>query len=302
VLYTSAEDEDRGLFRSDDGGETWKVASAPFGAIAHVAVVPGYRDLVAAATRTRVYVSGDRGATWKQMPEIPGGPVNGLAAILDRGSIAVIAATARSLYRADLRGSRWRPVALPPQFTGALQSLSGAGGQALAATSNTSAIVSFDAGRSWHNCSSAGAGVVYALVPGAGPQRYVLAATSNGLFRSEDDCRTWTQISSGLNKDTVTLVAVNPSAPEIAFAAQNGAVFRSADSGRTWTALGDEGRFGLYPVALCIDADAPNRLYALFPGRGVLVQDLAPIDDAVKSAGPEEPVAQTNKTQGDVHP
>ena len=55
-----------------------------------------------------------------------------------------------------------------------------------------------------------------------------------------------------------------------AYAAQGGRVFRSTDGGSTGLPLDDEGRGLSWPSSLFILPEAPDRLFALFPRRGVL--------------------------------
>lgn len=73
----------------------------------------------------------------------------------------------------------------------------------------------------------------------------VLAASSRGVFRSEDDGATWTDSSSGLEHPHVLELAIAPSDPRIVYCTLqttarddepwNGGVFRSDDGGKTWT-------------------------------------------------------------------
>jgi photosystem II stability/assembly factor-like uncharacterized protein len=96
-----------------------------------------------------------------------------------------------------------------------------------------------------------------------------LAATSEGMFRSTDRCGSWTKVSQGLLADTVSVVLFHPTRTGEAFASQGGHVLRSDDAGLHWFPLNDEGRGASWPSALLVLPAAPERLFALFPRRGI---------------------------------
>jgi photosystem II stability/assembly factor-like uncharacterized protein len=70
--------------------------------------------------------------------------------------------------------------------------------------------------------------------------------------------------------ETVSIVLFHPTHEGEAYAAQGGRVFRSTDRGQNWFPLDDEGRGLSWPASLFILPEAPDRLFALFPRRGVL--------------------------------
>jgi photosystem II stability/assembly factor-like uncharacterized protein len=107
-----------------------------------------------------------------------------------------------------------------------------------------------------------------------GAEHTALAATSAGLFRSSDDCRTWTRAGGGLSADTVSVVLFHPTRAGEAFASQDGRVFRSTDGGRNWLPIDDGSDERFWPSALLVLPEAPDRVFALFPRRGVLLKAL----------------------------
>jgi photosystem II stability/assembly factor-like uncharacterized protein len=94
------------------------------------------------------------------------------------------------------------------------------------------------------------------------------------LFRSTDGCRTWIKVGGGLAADTVSVVLFHPTRAGEAFAAQDGKVFRSTDGGQNWMSLDDGSDERFWPSALLVLPEAPDRVFALFPRRGVLLRTL----------------------------
>jgi photosystem II stability/assembly factor-like uncharacterized protein len=145
------------------------------------------------------------------------------------------------------------------------------GAHTIAAVGAHAAFASTDAGATWKACGEPSSSAVwYGLAFDAGGTHTALAATSAGLFRSTDDCRTWAGVSSGLPADTVSVVLFHPTRAGEAFVSQDGRVFRSTDGGRSWLPLDDESDGRVWPSALLVLPEAPDRLFALFPRRGVL--------------------------------
>jgi photosystem II stability/assembly factor-like uncharacterized protein len=89
------------------------------------------------------------------------------------------------------------------------------------------------------------------------------------MFRSIDGCSTWAPVAQGLQAETVSVVLFHPTRAGEAFASQGGRVFLSSDAGLHWFPLNDEGRGASWPSALLVLPAAPERLFALFPRRGI---------------------------------
>jgi photosystem II stability/assembly factor-like uncharacterized protein len=122
----------------------------------------------------------------------------------------------------------------------------------------------------WRTCGEPSASTVwYGLAFDAAVTHTALAATSAGLFRSADDCRTWTRVGGGLLADTVGVVLFHPTRPGEAFVSQDGRVLRSTDGGLNWQLLDDESEGKVWPAAMVVLPEVPDRLYALFPRRGI---------------------------------
>ena len=101
--------------------------------------------------------------------------------------------------------------------------------------------------------------VVAAPTPDGGGCHYAVDPRDQGLYRSEDDARTWVRVT-----EDVIAVAAHPTEPDVVFVGglEQGAVWRSRSGGVGWTRLGvvAEGervaRLGIHPLA-------PTRLYAV---------------------------------------
>ena len=148
-----------------------------------------------------------------------------------------------------------------------------------------------------------------------------LAGTPDGVFRSEDDGRTWFEASQGLGQRHIRWMAYHPDIPELAFAGTEPAsIFVSRDGGISWNdcpevaSLRDEhGWFLPYsPAAGCVRGFAfhGQRGYAAVEVGGVLRSDdngtswrLADGSDGNPSlGGPPEPFIYPDVHSLHVHP
>jgi len=274
-LYLSGTD---GLYRSDDvaqrwvrvggqvggsvGGRTGSASRVAVGAITLLAPVPGAPRSLVGAGPGGVATSADGGRVWLPRPGLPAGVR--VKALLARAGGVMLSGTAQGLYRGDAAG-RWLRVSATP-----VDWLQATGPRALAAVSATAAQVSDDDGSTWVTCGAAAPGAVwYGLSRHPENPALVLAATSRGVFRSIDGCRTWLAVAGGLEQATAAAVLFHPTRAGHAFTVQGGRGFRSTDGGLTWLVLEDGGRRDFWPSSLAVLEDAPERLFALVPGRGV---------------------------------
>ena len=130
---------------------------------------------------------------------------------------------------------------------------------------------SVDAGEHWELAGRAGPRrdeVLAALVvdPRGTHVLYAAAWTldpqaGGGVFRSEDDGRTWR--AAGLAGKAVRALALAPSKPDVLVAGALDAVYRSVDAGRTWERISPEGDEELRNVdSVAIDPRNPEVIYA----------------------------------------
>jgi uncharacterized protein (TIGR03437 family) len=78
---------------------------------------------------------------------------------------------------------------------------------------------------------------VFALAGSTTQPDTVYAATSNGVYRSLNDGRTWVAANAGLEGVTINAVATDPQFPSRVYAGTYNGVYRSDDSGQTWQYL-----------------------------------------------------------------
>ena len=269
VLYASTvyEPGSGGIFRTSDQGRSWSRMSSPATGenILLLAAAPDDPDRLYAAAYRNLYRSTDGARTWVKQPTPPGGAR--ITALLPLAGKSLLLGTASGLFRQT--GGVWKAIPFPGGGR-PLELLQRSGDGAVAALTAGGAFRSENGGASWTACAQPVAGAIWyglTLDPGAGA---ALAATSRGLFRSTDRCASWQPVGGGLDQGTVSAVFFHPRNAGEAVAAHFGKLFHTTDGGLSWRPLGDQGRNGAYPSALLVLPQAPQRLFALFPRRGIL--------------------------------
>lgn len=261
-----------GVYRTDNLGLRWqRTGGEPAGQeIRIMAAAPDQPGTLFAAGYHGLLKSKDAGKTWTESASPPATTnINSLLALPHE---TLLAATDHGLFRSS-DGGDW--VAAATGGAGAVSSLELSGDHTVAALGAHGAFASEDAGVTWTACGEPSASTVwYGLAFDQGAAHAALAATSGGLFRSADGCRTWIKVGGGLAADTVSVVLFHPTRAGEAFAAQDGRVFRSTDGGQNWLPLDDGSDERLWPSALLVLPEAPDRVFALFPRRGVLLRTL----------------------------
>ncbi len=249
-----------GAYRTENLAARWDSAKGPAGdQLVQMATAPDDPKRLYAAGYHGLSESRDGGLHWTSLKSpVEGSPV---AALLPRTHGVLLAGTASGLFR-KTDGGAWTSVA-----SGAVQSIQQSPGDVVAALTATGALVSTDDGAAWKACGNAGSqGAWYGL---AFNLPVALAATPAGLFRSTDNCQTWSQIRSGLDAQTVSLVIFHPTRTGEAFLSQGGRIFVSTDGGQRWQPIDDEAGGNAGPASLLVLSAAPDTLFALFPRRGV---------------------------------
>jgi len=274
VLYALTGSGDRygGVFRSADGGATWRAASRGLDAtwIVGLAAAPG--ALYALAADGTLSASGDFGASWTPLPlGVRGGAI---AADPFDGRHLLLALAGGILASRD-GGATWTtPPGAGPARTTFLAFDPYRRGRALAGTADGAAFASADGGASWAPlapfptpapCPVCFGNLAAAAFSPADPLRLV-AISGGTLFASGDGGASWTALpAAGANLRAVVL---DPLAPETLYAGGCSGLRRSADGGASWRPVGAGlpsaiETSGLFCVdRLAIDPRYPATLYA----------------------------------------
>ena len=124
----------------------------------------------------------------------------------------------------------------------------------------------------------------YSVTSAIAREGVILAGTQDGIFRSDDEGKTWEEISNGLTNRHVRWLAYHPDISDLEFAGTEPAnIFVSNNGGKAWRAcpevaqLRDQFKWSLpySPEAGCVRGFAFNgsRGYAAVEVGGVLVSD-----------------------------
>ena len=263
-LYASSafEAASGGLYRSETLGLRWVHAgTASEDPILAMSASPEHPQIVVAATYHGLLASEDGGKTWKPRKGPAVDRITSLLALSDKN---VLAGTSGGIFR-TLDGVTW----IQSGIEGVV-SIHRSGPNMISALTAHGALASGDNGATWRKCGPAnGEPVWYAATFDPVSPKTALAATSSGLFRSTDGCASWSPVLSGLRAETAGIVVFHPVRSGEAYASQGGRLFRSTDGGQRWLPLDDGAQGSSGPTSLVVLPASPDRLFALFPRRGV---------------------------------
>jgi len=251
-----------GVYRSDTLGLRWVREGAPGAdSILSMSASPEHSQVVWGATYHGIVASEDSGRTWKPRKGPPSERIMSLLTISDKN---VLAGTSDGIFR-TMDGATWIQ-----SVSEEVVSLHRSSPNMISALTARGAIASADNGATWTKCGQADhVSSWYAVDFDSAIPKTALAATSAGLFRSGDGCQTWSAVLSGLRAETASIVVFHPTRSGEAYASQGGRVFRSTDGGQRWLPLDDGAQGNSGPTSLVVLPASPDKLFALFPRRGV---------------------------------
>ncbi len=210
---------DKGLYRSEDAGRTWKLLDTPLSgySVWNLAVDTENPEVIYAGTGTptpaALFRSEDRGISWQKLP-------------------VQVAETCPNVGIPRFTG-----LAIDPQNHRNLW----------AGLEVDGVRYSRDGGDTWNTMNGAITNLdVHSVTVVAGPPKTVIVVVNNGTFTSVDDGATW---KGALAKDAFPLnyprcIAPQPDNPKVVFLGlgdftpgRTGAVLRSNDAGQSWENL-----------------------------------------------------------------
>ena len=234
-----------GVLTSHDGGQRWSDCGSELShcAIWSLAVSPAASETLIAGTRPAgAYCSRNHGASWSTLP-LPAEEVSA---------------------NPSLRYNRVTYVGFDPQHRRQLWAGVEIGG----------VFTSFDEGRTWESRSLGLSSLDihgFAIVPGPGGRRTIVASTDNDINLSFDDGRTWQpqQVARSFPNSYCRGLTPHAVRHDILFLGNGdgppgttGAALRSTDGGRTWQRLVLPGVVNSTIWGFAVDAAEPQRVYA----------------------------------------
>lgn len=266
-----------GLFKSTDAGESWKAASKGLGDIEVRAVVIdplNPKNVYVGGYRGGIFKSVDGGATWKAGAEAGGyntlksvplhalaiDPVNPKRLI---GS-SIFRSTDGGLKWADFRAEEYMcglrdvySVAFDPRSP---KTVYGAGvGELCKSTNGGASFTKVDVG-----IESPTGGIVVVVSPLDGA--VYVGFRRNGLEKSTDGGKTWSEASGLVENPAVLAIALHPKDPKIVYVVATverdaASVFKSTDGGANFQDVGAEVLPYSELEAIAIDPKNPETLY-----------------------------------------
>jgi photosystem II stability/assembly factor-like uncharacterized protein len=224
-----------GVFRSDDGGQTWHGLAYPpeglpikINEITSLAVSPVDPDhvLTAPADAATALYTDDGGQTWMHSP---------LSRVAGSPNKIVFSSSDPSIVYASVGDVA---CATMPTST-AMEMICERPGMGV--------YVSSDGGRSWTSTSLTDTNVATITVDPQNANILYAVTIDGGILKSSDGGQNWNPANAGLPPMLALELTVDPTNPEILFAGlEGGSIYRSVDGGQSWV----QSAAGLDPNAM----------------------------------------------------
>lgn len=242
-----------GVFRSEDGGASWREVCAELGAVLSLA---GASEMaVAGSYDSGVWQSEDGGRTWQGASG--GLAARGLARLVSGGESFFVLGPNEGLWRSHDHGRTWSKLAsLGPHLPLSTFAMANpdTGDEVLLVSSVMSGLLrSTDAGATWQVVQE-GSDVLSLLVAplGAGDRRAWAATATGEVLFSQDLGATWSALSAEAEGERALLLAASPhiaqdhtlflgTAAEVGWRKQPAIhIWRSNDEGKNWRKILDQ--------------------------------------------------------------
>jgi tetratricopeptide (TPR) repeat protein/photosystem II stability/assembly factor-like uncharacterized protein len=234
-----------GVFKSTDGGQNWEPTDLVNTDISALAIDPDRPTTVYAGTKSSsVFKSTDGGDNWNTINM--GFTTNLSALVIDpRTPTTLYAGSDEGVFKSTNGGSQWHKLNTGPTIALAIDPLTPAtlyaGTRSATYTGSWryypgSVFKSTDGGDNWDQ-------VIFrytwfwtlAIDPLTPTTLY--AGSDEGVLKSTDSGRSWTEVGSGLAEHAVYALAIDPLTPTTLYAGTGDGVFKSMDGGGNWRAI-----------------------------------------------------------------
>jgi photosystem II stability/assembly factor-like uncharacterized protein len=262
----------RHMFKSIDGGLTWKAMPIRLQAISYPyptkqAVTPRAKSTPSRRVGTVRPITRER--------EVNASEISSLYATKSGTKDLIFAATDLGLLKTTDMGEHWVLLDLPgTTAVNALFTPANSNGR-LIARAAASLYISKDFGDHWEQLffpkPTSEVNEVAVPTDPAGP---LLVAAHSGLWSSSDSGATWVLITTGLPISTVSSVIYSPNQTSVAYAVEYGRLYQSKDFGTSWTAV-PSGLSSLRIRQLWIPDKTTDRLYGITNDLGILFRNEA---------------------------
>lgn len=179
------------LFRSDDGGETWRkerpaLPGTDIHGLAASAVTPG--RFYAYVAGQGLFRSDDGGTTWARAAAAPGSTMS-MAVAMSGDKDILFASTMEGVQRSRDGGATWEPVReIGSAYVAASASR-------VYAAAGTRVFFSGDGGMRWEQRTFTGGNAVLVAPAATDPETVYVVAEGFAVWRSTDAGRTWERMS-----------------------------------------------------------------------------------------------------------
>lgn len=242
-----------GLFKSTDGGRTWRIMQikGSINADDWMSIVPSPTDrkvIFAGGHDLGVIKSMDNGLTWMRSDDgIKGTDIHGLIINQRNPQLLFAYSVGNGVFRSVDGGISWKRMDDGPDNPG-VRSLSYMAVQTgmdksmgwdnwglLFAGTADGLYQSFSCFCGWTKTTNVFDNTtVYTMATLQKDLRTLYAGTKDGVFKSADEGKTWAQLE-GMRGLKVAAIAINPDTiQEVTAATEDGTVYRSQDAGATW--------------------------------------------------------------------
>ena len=124
---------------------------------------------------------------------------------------------------------------------------------------------SSDNGQHWSTCADIGGDIVDAAIDPNDGQRIFVTTHGGGVWVSENGCMRWEMCNSGLGNLFVSGIAIHPTNPDVIYTTTSDGVYVSRDSARQWNLISGEEQDVTVAYDIAIDPREPHNVYVSTP-------------------------------------